>query len=309
MQNLLQNKYHIYVLSSSEDPENIRYVGVTSKKVSERFSQHKYCANHSEKRGLPVHKWMYSKYKDGGTILVKEIDSCDESEWENREQYWIKFYKDQGYNLMNLDKGGKGVITKEKRSKNSIERSIEGHEKPIVALNKDGSFYKRFDSATKAAKFFNLKSKTAITNAVSGWSKSCYGYLWVYECDYDPSKIYNYKPDFNTTPVYQFDLQGNLIKYWYKITQLDKLPGYTSQSVKHAIKNKKAYHDFYWSFENKIDTSQYSNLFKYKITNDTECKYFKFQKEIANYLNISNSVICTKLKEGEKVKGYTITKI
>nr|DAM35277.1 MAG TPA: hypothetical protein [Bacteriophage sp.] len=37
---------------------------------------------------------MYSKYKDGGTILVKEIDSCDESEWENREQYWIKFYKD-----------------------------------------------------------------------------------------------------------------------------------------------------------------------------------------------------------------------
>jgi predicted GIY-YIG superfamily endonuclease len=63
--------YNFYVLTSEDDPENIRYVGVTTKKVTERFSQHKYCALHKEKRGLPVHKWMFSKYEKGGKILVK----------------------------------------------------------------------------------------------------------------------------------------------------------------------------------------------------------------------------------------------
>lgn len=30
--------YKFYVLSSNDDPENIRYVGVTTKKINERFS-------------------------------------------------------------------------------------------------------------------------------------------------------------------------------------------------------------------------------------------------------------------------------
>ena len=46
----------------SEDEENIRYVGVTTLTVQKRFYGHKYCAKHDDKRGLPVHKWMYSHY-------------------------------------------------------------------------------------------------------------------------------------------------------------------------------------------------------------------------------------------------------
>jgi hypothetical protein len=72
--NLMQNTskiYNFYVLVSENDPENVRYVGVTTKKVKERFNQHKYCAVHKDKRGLPVHKWMFSKYQKGENILVK----------------------------------------------------------------------------------------------------------------------------------------------------------------------------------------------------------------------------------------------
>ena len=73
----MENKiYHFYVLKSDLDPEQIRYVGVTSTTINKRFSQHKYCATHPEKCGLPVHKWMSSVYKKGGKIIIEKIDEC-----------------------------------------------------------------------------------------------------------------------------------------------------------------------------------------------------------------------------------------
>lgn len=67
----MERIYNFYVLSASSDIENVRYVGVTTKTVQQRFYGHKYCANNEQKRGLPVHKWMYSHYQKGETIIVK----------------------------------------------------------------------------------------------------------------------------------------------------------------------------------------------------------------------------------------------
>ncbi len=92
---------------------------------------------HPEKRGLPVHKWMWSKYEKGLDIVVKEIDSCDEKDWEEKEKYWISRYKEGG-NLLNISDGGKGVIPKDSRTLSSIERSAKAHEKAITLLNKNG---------------------------------------------------------------------------------------------------------------------------------------------------------------------------
>ena len=94
---------------------------------------------------------MYSHYEKGETIVVKQIDTCNENEWEEREKYWIKYYKDNGFDLLNISEGGKGVVTEEMRSKSSIERSIGAHCKAVVALNKDGSFYKEFESIKEAS--------------------------------------------------------------------------------------------------------------------------------------------------------------
>lgn len=115
----METIYHFYVLSSTDSPDKIRYVGVTMQTVEQRFYKHKYCATHPEKRGLPVHKWMWSKYEKGLDILVKEIDTCGENDWEDREKYWISKYK-KGGNLLNISEGGKGVIPKNARSKSSI---------------------------------------------------------------------------------------------------------------------------------------------------------------------------------------------
>lgn len=140
---------------------------------------------------------------------------------------------------MNVDKGGRGVITKEKRQLSSIERSIKGHEIAIVALNKDGSFFKEFESSIKAAKFLNLKSDTAIRNATNGWSKSCSGYLWVKKSEYNPNNNYCYSiKEIKQVKVYEFNLEGELIKVWNKISDFDKISGYSQNGLRKAIIDK-----------------------------------------------------------------------
>lgn len=304
--------YRFYTLSEGPDTLNIRYVGVTTKKVNQRFSQHKYCAMHEEKRGLPVHKWMYSKYKDGGNITVKEIDSCLEEEWEDRERYWIKYYKSLGCNLMNLDEGGKGVITKEKRSKSSIQRSIEGHEVPIVALHLDGSFYKEFPSSAKATVELGFKSKSSINNVLRGRSKTAGGYMWLYKKDYDPNGTYSYKKTKLGKSIFEFDIDGKLVKEWKNSKELDNIVGYSYNGVTFAIKNKKIYHDHYWSYSDNINILEYEPYYQYQLidlrTNITT--NFHSQADLCKYLEKSPTSVCVAIKENRTINDrYKIKRI
>lgn len=126
---------------------------------------------------------MSSVYKNGGTILYTKIDECIEEEWEDRETSLINEYKEK-YNLLNIDKGGKGVVTSEKRSKSSMQRSIEGHYKKIVLFDKLGNVIDICESSIQAVEKYNL-SKTAISNVLKGRSKTTGGYYIVYFDDYN----------------------------------------------------------------------------------------------------------------------------
>lgn len=268
---------------------------------------------HQEKRGLPVHKWMYSKYKNGGNILVKKIDECSESEWEERERYWIKYYKDLGFQLMNLDKGGKGVITKEKRSKSSLERSIESHKIPIVALYKNGDFYKEYPSIIEATKEFGFKSRSSINNVLKKRSLSSGGFLWVYKKDYNPNNTYKYeKPKKVTIPIYEFNIDGTLITKWESIVQASKELNCHSSTLKDAISNKRVYRDHYWSLNETINIKEYDPYYTLKVTNikTGAILLYRNQAAICKDLQLSPSVVCTALKEDTIIKGlYKISKI
>ena len=178
---------------------------------------------------------------------------------------------------MNIDEGGKGIITKEKRSISSIERSIKGHEIPIIALNLDGTFNMEYESAKKAAKKLGFRTDTAINNALTGRSKSAGGYLWIYKKDYDPNKIYSYDPTKRGISIFQFDLDGNLIKEWDSIAQISNIEGYSKNGIRAAIKNKRVYHNCYWSMSNIIDLSEYEKYFKFEVTNLQTSEKLKFR--------------------------------
>lgn len=185
------------------------------------------------------------------------------------------------------------------RDTDSITRSIEAHEKAIVALHKDGTFYKEFKSAAIAIKELNIKSKTAISNALNGRSKSCAGFLWVYKENYDTTNEYSYKPDNNRKPVYQFDLKGNLIKEYPFIRYFKNLEGWSTNGIRNAISNKLVYHDCYWSLEPTININEYESYYKYQEVTSSGIIVRKYRtlKDITNYHNLQQSAISSKIRK------------
>lgn len=307
----MEKVYNFYTLSASSEPDNIRYVGVTTKTVVQRFYRHKYCAKHPEKRGLPVHKWMYSHYEKLEEIIVKQIDSCSEEQWEDRERYWIQYYKDQGFELLNISEGGSGVITKEMRSLDSISRSAKGHEKAIIALNLDGSFYKEYCSTTQASNELKI-GKSAINNVLSGRSKSSKGFLWVYKSEYDPNKNYSYNKIDKGTKVYQFDIDGKLLNVYPSKKYFEKLDGWSFNGLQSAIRHKTVYHDSYWSTEDHINIDEFEPYFIYVETDSLGniIEYYREQKEICTKYNINAGIMCNIIKYNKNLpNGNLISKL
>lgn len=237
---------------------------------------------------------MSSVYEKGGKINIEKVDECSELEWEKKEQSLIQKYKELGHKLLNIDKGGKGVITKEKRSIDSITRSVEAHKKPVIAYNFDGTKYKDFDSITEAAKFLNGKINN-IFSALIGNSKSSCGYMWKYKSD--KKTISKYQKKSIGMKVYQFDLEGNFIRDFESkkdVLIFFKVNSY--QALTKAINNKTEYKRFFWSLTPEVDISTFVSPFKYKITKGSQTIKVIEQKEIAEIVGIHKSTVNAKLK-------------
>ena len=237
---------------------------------------------------------MYSVYEKGGTINIEKIDECSELEWEDREQFLIQKYKDLGHKLLNIDKGGKGVITKEKRSIDSIVRSVEAHKKPVTAYYLDGTKYKDFGSITEAAEYLN-GTITNITSVLAGNSKSACGYMWKYKSNEEV--ISKYEKKSIGMKVYQYDLEGVFIQSF--ASKKDVLAYFNVNShraLDKAIDNKTEYKRFFWSLTPEIDTSTFISPFKYKITKGDKTIKVIEQKEIAEIVGMSKSTVNVKLK-------------
>ena len=51
-----EKKYVFYTLSSEENINNVRYVGVTTRPLKTRLAHHNYVARNPDKRSTPVSK-------------------------------------------------------------------------------------------------------------------------------------------------------------------------------------------------------------------------------------------------------------
>lgn len=198
------------------------------------------------------------------------------------------------------------------REYSSIERSIKGHEKAIVALNKDGSFYKEYSSIKQATEELGLKSLSAISNVLKGRSKSSKGFMWVYKENYDPTIDYEYNINTYRIKVYEFDINGILINEYPSKSYFENLEGWSINGISAAIKDKKLYHGSYWSTQNYINIDEYEPYFKYQEIDEEGqvIELYHDQYEIGIKYNISSSHVCLKIKEGSKFSsGNKIIKL
>lgn len=86
--------------------KQIRYIGVTSRDISKRFSHHIECSKSGSK--FHVHRWL-RKIKFRAIPILLEIIKKGFS-WKKAEQKWISYHKSKGTKLTNMTDGGEGII-------------------------------------------------------------------------------------------------------------------------------------------------------------------------------------------------------
>lgn len=303
----MKKLYYFYTLSTTKDISNIRYVGVTTRTLKQRLSGHKYCALHKNKRSTAVHKWMYSEYLAGNDIIISQIDCCEEAVWEETEKYWIKEYQNKEFKLLNIQKGGSGIVTKEMRNKEGLQRSIDAHKIPVYALDDNLNVVLEFSSAVEAIRFFGGKSKTAISNAISKnvSTKKSFGYYWVKQNDYKNGNFYvNTTPNFESfkKKVYQFDKNGTFVKMHESIKSIERYYNIQNSSpLRHAIRKKRLYKNSFWSFEKEADFDLNSPFRFFEIDKNENIidRYLKVEDILKKYNCSSNFLY----KKDKNTKG------
>jgi hypothetical protein len=141
--------FYIYALFDPRKPDEIRYVGQTSKGIRERFLDHLKTSGYKTKTSYNTHKgnWIRSLLKDGVTPAYKIIEEANETNWAEHEKFWIADYRAKGHRLTNATDGGEGTIgqihTEESRRKMSEARKgkilSEEHKRKISIAHSNTS--------------------------------------------------------------------------------------------------------------------------------------------------------------------------
>lgn len=308
-------KYYFYGLYAEDEPDKIYYVGVTSKAIAVRFSQHKYSANH-ENRSMPVHKWMYSKYKKGIEIKFKEIDFCFESEWKEKEVYWISYYRKLNPFLLNLQKGGSGVITNNMRKALGKQRGIDAHKKPIAAYTLEGVLVKEFDSLKAASKYFGFTS-SSIFNGLRKSNGIAKGYIWKYLPKKEIIYEHTTNSDYNKRIIVnKYTLNGQLVATYQSLRQVlrEEFDGNPQNVSGNFLRRKildkgRIWHNHYWCTGELIKNDDYN----FPVIEENKkgiVRRCKTYKEIAEYYKCSVNIIRYKcIKEQPLSNGNYIRRV
>jgi len=111
-------KVYIYYLKDKEG--NIRYIGKTIN-IKRRLYSHIAEAKRNKTNRYSCN-WIKGLLNKSQKPLIEIIEICNESNWKDREKYWIKYYKELNYKLCNLCDGGTGGLTKENLSKEQLDK-------------------------------------------------------------------------------------------------------------------------------------------------------------------------------------------
>lgn len=198
----------IYSLSDPITGE-VRYIGKTKNELHKRLSGH-----YKDKSENYKTHWIASLKKRELKPSISIIEICTEENWEERERYWISFYKNQGSRLTNLTDGGEGLPRGYKHSKETIEKirqaskkpnagqfskgriweskQAEGNWKVILQYDLEGNFIREWKGIVNAAKELNL-DKNLITACLKNKRKMTGGFQWKYYSEDYPLQIEKYK--------------------------------------------------------------------------------------------------------------------
>ena len=113
---------------------------------------------------------------------------------------------------------------------------------------------------------------------------------------------------YNRNKIYQFNIDGTLVKEWKDIYEVSEFLETWKQSIYSAIENKNRLYNYYWSYYSEINISEYSNpnnsqqVYKYSKNGKCLAIYDSITKA-AKENNYSTAELYNRIKEGALTKN------
>lgn len=192
---------YIYVLIDPRD-DKIRYVGKTIN-PTKRFKRH---IENSRWKSYHSSRWIKSLYEENLIPIMKIIEETNEEKWEEREIFWIKYYREI-FDLTNLTDGGnnypffknkkhteksknkmstsrKGISINQKddegKRRAAIIKYCESIKRTVYQYSLEGKFIKEWNCAIEASKILNCNHSN-LHKVCKGERNICGDYRWSYE--------------------------------------------------------------------------------------------------------------------------------
>ena len=137
--------------------KDIRYIGKTNG-LEKRFYSHVYWAS-KDKRNQHVYNWIRKLLEENLKPIIQLVeDNLTENEAIDKEIFWIKYYRDKGFNLTNENDGGLGFGLS---NKVWVGRKHTEETKKKIRIGNTG---KVFSTETRLKISFIKNKKTGILN-------------------------------------------------------------------------------------------------------------------------------------------------
>ena len=174
------------------DINKIVYIGQTIRTYKRRWQQHKQVAKNSDSSRYALYAAIQKLGIDNFSPIL--IEQCDNNLLDEREMYWIKFYKtkveDGGYNLTD---GG--------------DTNSQRQRKRVYRYTLSGEYIDEFESIADAAWELNTND-SGISKALNKILNQSHGYRWSFiKYDHLPD---DYKS--NSKEIKQYSKDGKYIR-------------------------------------------------------------------------------------------------
>lgn len=187
--------------------------------------------------------WNAIQYFGGLNNFKCEIlEEVSTENIDEQEKYWIAKENTLVPNGYNIDKGGQG----------------QHNNRPVDQYNQKKEKIATFPTIQAAADANNCHI-SAILNVLSGRCKQAFGYYWTYKDQ--PLKIKKGTKD-HRKHIYQFDLQGNLIKEFESARNADRYYGFPmgtcAACANKNLKKRKRIGKYIFTYEPELDYEYYN---------------------------------------------------
>lgn len=204
---------------------------------------------------------LYNSLKKHGyeNHTFEVIEECNEYKLLERETYWKEYYKvleipslccrmdGRGGKLseetkQKISKANKGKTGKYLRN-NELRNNVSKYKsKPIYQFSLEGVLINKWDSISSAEKILG----TGLKSNLKKETKTSKGYVWSYKNEF-PGFI---KIHGNNSKVVQYDLEGNFIKEWLSMMDIQRELGYPNSNISAVCRGKqKTAYGFIWKFK------------------------------------------------------------